>query len=59
MFQKNQLVALSEMKRSVLGTKSFHLQYDLFQIGNETNLFDNEINQKKVGFIANLKRIIL
>ena len=25
------------MERSVLGMKNFHLQYDLFQIGNETN----------------------
>ena len=24
--------------------KTFHLQYDSFQIGNETNLFDDEIS---------------
>ena len=39
---KRQLVALSEMKRSVFGKKSFHLQYNSFQIGNETKHFDNE-----------------
>ena len=31
------------MKWSILGTKSFHFQYDSFQIGIETNLFGNEI----------------
>ena len=59
---ETQLVALSEMERSVLGTKSFHLQYDSIQIGNETILCDNEISHfitKKFGFIADLKRIIL
>ena len=33
----------SEMERFVFGTKSFHLQYDSFQIGNKTNLFGKEI----------------
>ena len=42
-FRKRQVVVFSEMKRSVLRTKIFHLQYDSFQIGNEINLFDNEI----------------
>ena len=61
-FRKRQVVVFSEMKRSVLRTKIFHLQCDSFQIGFETNLFGNEISYiivKKVGFIADLKRIIL
>ena len=59
---ETQLVALSEMDRSVLGTKSFHLQYDSLQIGKETNFYGNEISHfitKKIGFIADLKWIIL
>ena len=42
-FRKRKLVAFSEVEQSILKTKSFHLQYDSFQIGNETNLFGNEI----------------
>ena len=43
-FREKQQVALSEEERSVLGTKSFHLQYDSFQIGNETNHFVNDVS---------------
>ena len=53
---------LLEMEWSDLGTKSFHLQYDSFETASETNLFCNEIwyfITKKVGFIADLKRIKL
>ena len=52
-FHKRQRVALSKMERSVLGKRSFHLQYDSFQIGNETNLFGKEMwcfITKKVAF---------
>ena len=48
------------MERTVLKTKSFHLQYDSFQIGKETNLFGNEIQYfitKKFGFIPDFKQI--
>ena len=41
-FMKRQLVAFSEMERSVLGTKSFLLQYESFQMGNETRLSGND-----------------
>ena len=40
--KRSQINAFSEMERFVLGTKSFHLQYDSFQTGNETNLFGDE-----------------
>ena len=30
------------LERFVLGERSFNLQYDLFQIGNETNLLGKE-----------------
>ena len=42
------------MERSVLGTKSFHLQYDSFQIGNKTRHSDNEIFGNIIFFYQNL-----
>ena len=47
-FRKKQLVAFSEVGRSVLGTKNFYVYYDLFQIGNETNLFGNEMSYSSI-----------
>ena len=46
---KRKLVTFSEMRGSILETESFRLQKDLLkdwriQIGDETNLFDNEIS---------------
>ena len=38
-----QLVTFSEMEWSLLKTKSFHLQFVSLEIGNEINLFGNEI----------------
>ena len=38
-FRERQLVAFSEMERSILRTKSFRLLYDSYQIGDETNSF--------------------
>ena len=37
--QKNQQMPF--LKCSVLGMENLHLQYDSFQMGNGTNLFDN------------------
>ena len=51
-FRKMQLAVLSDIERSALGAKSFHLQCDSFQIANETNLFGSEINY----FITKLGR---
>ena len=42
-FRKNLLVLFSEVEQSVFKTKSFHLQYDSFQISNKTNFFGIEI----------------
>ena len=42
-FRKGQLVALSQMEISVLGKKSFHLQYDSFHIGEKINLSGKEV----------------
>ena len=58
--RKRQLIAFSEMKRSVLWTKNFHLQYDSVDIGNETNSFGNEIWYFITKFITNmiLKRLV-
>ena len=55
-------MSFSEIERSVLGTKSFLLQYDSFQIGIKTNFSRNEIRYfiiRMVDFIADLKQIIL
>ena len=53
------VVVLSEMERSILGTKSFHLQSDSFQIGNAKPTFlvmFHDISlpfiTKKIDFIA-------
>ena len=55
LFRKKQLVALSEMERSFFWIKCFHLQYDSFQIDNETNTFGKEtscFSAKMLDFIA-------
>ena len=36
-----ELVTVSEMERSVFEIRNFHLQYDSFLMGNETNHFCN------------------
>ena len=47
---------------SALGMKTFFLQYDSFQIANETSLLRKDISYfitKKDGFIADLKQNML
>ena len=45
------------MKRYVLGTKSFHLQYDAFQFGNETK--NVPFQKRQLVAFTEMKRCVL